>query len=107
MRSWLVGSTVSGTPQVGVKLTASAGTWSPAGGTYSYQWYAGGTAVSGARYRTFTPRAEHLGKRLQVKVTATKTGAKTGTAMSASTVATAPGPERFRQRSSDARKAAT
>jgi surface antigen len=82
---------VSGTPQVGVKLTASPGTWSPTGGTYGYQWYADGTAVSGATKRTFTPRAEQLGKQLRVKVTATKTGTKTGTAMSASTTATAPG----------------
>lgn len=83
--------TVSGTPQVGVGLTASPGTWTPSGGTYSYQWYAGGTAVTGATKRTFTPRAEHLGKQLRVKVTATKAGAQTGTAVSVDTAATAPG----------------
>jgi surface antigen len=83
--------TVSGTPQVGVKLTASPGTWTPSGGTYSYQWYAGGIAITGATHPTFTPRAEQLGKQLRVKVTATKTGAATGTALSVATAATAPG----------------
>jgi surface antigen len=83
--------TVSGTPQVGVRLTASPGTWTPSGGTYSYQWYAGGSTITGATNRSFTPRAEQLGKQLRVKVTATKSGAKTGTAMSAATAATAPG----------------
>jgi surface antigen len=83
--------TVSGTPQVGVKLTASPGTWTPSGGTYSYQWYASGGAITGATNRTFTPRAEQLGKRLRVKVTATKTGADTGSAISVATAATAPG----------------
>jgi len=83
--------TVSGTPQVGVKLTASPGTWTPSGATYSYQWYADGVAVSGATYRTFSPRAAHLGKRLRVKVTAMRTGAATGTASSVTTAAIAPG----------------
>jgi surface antigen len=83
--------TVSGTPQVGVQLTASPGTWTPSGATYSYQWYAGGVAVSGATRRTFTPHAEQLGKQLRVKVTATKTGTTTGTALSALTAATSPG----------------
>ncbi|MFL6002955.1 MAG: CHAP domain-containing protein [Nocardioides sp.] len=83
--------TVSGTPQVGVKLTASPGTWTPAGGTYSYQWYAGGAAITGATNPTFIPRPEQLGKQLRVKVISTKTGAQTGTALSAVTAATAPG----------------
>lgn len=83
--------TVSGTPRVGVKLTASPGTWTPSGGAYRYQWYAGAGVITGATNRTFTPRAEHLGKRLRVKVTATKTGAEPGTAISVATAATAPG----------------
>lgn len=83
--------TVSGEPQVGVKLTASPGTWTPSGGTYSYQWYAGGEAVSGATNRSFTPRAEQLGQRLRVEVTASASGVQTGTASSPVTAATAPG----------------
>ncbi len=55
--------TVTGKPQVGVKLTASPGTWTPSGATYAYQWYADGVAVSGATKRTFTPLAAQLGRR--------------------------------------------
>ena len=83
--------TVNGTPRVGVRLTASPGTWTPSGATYSYQWYAGGAAIPRATNPTFTPRAEQLGKQLRVKVTATKAGTQTGTALSMATAATAPG----------------
>lgn len=83
--------TVTGVPQVGVRLTASPGTWSPADGTYSYQWYADGVAVAGATRRGFTPGADQLGKRLRVQVTATGAGGQTGVATSTLTAATAPG----------------
>lgn len=83
--------TVTGTPRVGVRLTASPGTWSPSGGTYRYQWYADGAAVSGATNRTFTPGPTHLGERLHVKVTATMTGVTAASATSAATAAVAPG----------------
>ena len=66
-------------------------TWTPSGATYSYQWYAGGAAIPRATNPTFTPRAEQLGKQLRVKVTATKAGTQTGTALSMATAATAPG----------------
>jgi len=83
--------TVGGTPQVGVKLTASPGSWTPSGATYSYQWYADGRAVTRGTHRTFTPYAAQLGQQLRVKVTATRSGTETGTAMSAATAATIPG----------------
>jgi len=82
---------VTGAAQVGVPLTASPGTWSPADATYSYQWSAGGTPVAGATRRTFTPGADQLGKRIRVQVTATATGGQTGVATSVATAATAPG----------------
>ena len=83
--------TVTGAAQVGVKLKASPGTWSPSDATYSYQWYAAGSPVAGATRRGFTPGAEQLGKRIRVQVTATATGGQTGVAKSAATAATAPG----------------
>ena len=49
---------VSGTPQVGQVLIASAGSWTPSGATYSYEWLAGGdvpipgvTAIDSPRMR--------------------------------------------------------
>lgn len=82
---------VTGTPQVGVRISGSAGTWSPTGATYTYQWYANGVAVPGATYRTFLPRAAHVGQSLQLAVTATKSGYRATTARSAKTAAVAPG----------------
>jgi surface antigen len=83
--------TISGTSQVGVKLTAAAGTWTPSGATYTYRWLANGTAISGATYRTFTPRAAQLGQSLQFEVTATKDGVRSATIRSFKTAAVAPG----------------
>jgi surface antigen len=83
--------TITGEAQVGVELTAAAGTWTPTGSTFAFQWYAGGQPIDGATRRTFTPKPEQEGKRLRVVVTATKTGGLTGTATSAPTEATAPG----------------
>lgn len=83
--------TVTGVPQVGVKLTASAGTWTPADATFSYQWYAGGSPVAGATRRAFTPGAEQLGQRVRVQVTATATGGQSAVATSPATAVIAPG----------------
>jgi surface antigen len=64
---------VTGTPKVGVPLTATAGTWKPAG-TYAFQWYANGVPVPGATAAKFVPAAAHLGKKISVKVTAKRAG---------------------------------
>jgi hypothetical protein len=59
---------VSGTPQVGVQLSADKGAWSPAG-VYGYHWYADGTLLPDATTSTFTPTAAELGQQIRVKVT--------------------------------------
>lgn len=66
-------ASISGTPQVGTTLSANPGTWTPAP-MLSYQWYAGGVAVSGATSRTYTPVAADYGKQLTVRVTAKRSG---------------------------------
>ena len=83
--------TVTGKPQVGVKLTASPGTWTPSGATYAYQWYANGVAVSGATKSTFTPLAAQLAQTLRVKVTASLADATSASTTSVVTPAVAPG----------------
>jgi surface antigen len=77
--------TVSGTPQVGEKLTTTRGTWSGTKLTFSYQWLANGKPIAGATKRSFTPGAGQVGKHIRAKVTATKSGAHPGSARSEAT----------------------
>ncbi|KQX74819.1 CHAP domain-containing protein [Aeromicrobium sp. Root472D3] len=81
---------ISGTPRVGSPLTASPGSWSPTV-TASYQWLAGGTAVSGATAQTFTPTSRQRGQTIRVRVTAKRPGFASRTATSSSTSAVATG----------------
>lgn len=65
---------IAGEPKAGWTLTANPGTWSPSDVTVKYQWLVDGKAVAGATGKTFAPSAEHVGKRVAVKVTASKPG---------------------------------
>lgn len=85
-----VAPTVVGTPTVGVALRSTPGSWTPAG-SYSYQWTANGVPIAGATRTTFTPDATQLGKKIALKVTATKTSYAPGASTSVTTAATAPG----------------
>jgi surface antigen len=82
---------VTGTPRVGTALVAGPGAWTPSPTGYSYQWRADGVDVPSATTSTLTPTKALTGKRLSVRVTATRTGYPTTTALSASTAAVAPG----------------
>jgi hypothetical protein len=82
--------TITGTPKVGVRLTASPGTWT-AGTTLTYQWFADGTAVTGATAATFTPGAAQRTKRLTVRLTGAKDGYTTTSKASVATAAVAAG----------------
>ncbi|MFD7309170.1 hypothetical protein [Promicromonospora sp. NPDC059942] len=82
--------TIIGTPQVGAKLTAATGIWSPTPSSFRYAWKVAGVAVAGATSSTFTVPASAAGK----KVTVTVTGLKQyyeSSATSAPTSAVAPG----------------
>jgi surface antigen len=68
-----VAPTISGTPQVGVPLTAGKGTWSPRP-DIAYQWLVDDVVIPGATSTTFTPRPQDLGKRVTLLVTATRPG---------------------------------
>jgi hypothetical protein len=66
---------ISGTPQVGVTLTANPTVTAPTSGvTYTYQWYRGTTAISGATAKTYIPVAADLNQQIKVKATAKATG---------------------------------
>ena len=80
---------ISGTPQVGRTLTASAGDWSPAPTAYAYQWWrcdaagAGCVAIAGASSSSYAVAAVDRYGQLEVSVVATDA--------SGSTSATSPG----------------
>lgn len=88
--------TVVGTPQVGVTLRSTPGSWKP-GGSYRYQWTANGAAVSGATGTTFTPGPTELGKRIALTVTAARTAYRSGVSTSAATTSTAAGVQAVQQ----------
>ncbi len=78
---------VSGTPQVGARLTASTGAWSVSKPTVGYQWLANGVAIPGATTSTFVPTATQLKAALSVRVTAKSGNLRPGVSTSAATPA--------------------
>jgi len=83
--------TVTGTAKVGSTLTAVPGTWGPSPVTLAYQWYAAGTAISGATAGTYVPTSTTLGKAITVSVSGAKAGYTTATRTSAATAAVVAG----------------
>lgn len=64
---------VSGTAKVGKKLTAKPGRWS-AGVRFSYRWRANGKNIAKGTHATLTLTKKLRGKKISVKIVATKTG---------------------------------
>ncbi|MCW2846772.1 MAG: hypothetical protein JWR90_746, partial [Marmoricola sp.] len=72
---------ITGTPMVGLALTANPGTFSPEAGSHTYQWLADGVAIRGATGKYFVPTAAQVNRRLSVQTT----GSGAGYASSAAT----------------------
>ncbi|WP_150161518.1 hypothetical protein [Streptomyces venezuelae] len=77
-----VAPSVTGTAVIGGKVTAAAGSWTPAADAYAYQWRADGVAIAGATASTYTIPAALQGRQLSLAVTARKAGHPTLTAVS-------------------------
>jgi len=77
---------ISGTTTVGKTLTAVTGTWSPTP-AFAYQWLRNGGVITGATGATYKLVAADAGKRITVRVTATKAGYGDKTVVSAATAA--------------------
>lgn len=82
--------TIVGTAKVGVKLTATAGSWT-SGTKLTYQWLRNGVAISGATSSTYVAVAADAGKKISVKVTGSLAGYTTVSKTSAATAAVALG----------------
>ncbi|QYF73697.1 discoidin domain-containing protein [Cryobacterium sp. PAMC25264] len=76
---------VTGTPKVGLPLTASTNA-DPADAALGYSWTRNGTAIDGATSASYTPVAADLGASLAVTVTASAPGYASATADSAPVV---------------------
>ena len=76
--------TISGRAVKGETLTASNGTWNFGGLAYTYDWFAGRTLLP-THTKTLDLTADHVGARISVRVTATRTGYTSGLASSAAT----------------------
>lgn len=81
---------ISGTVRVGSTLRALAGSWT-SGTRFTYQWYANGTAISGATGFSFTPTATQRLKTLKVRITGSRTGYAPASRTSATSAAVASG----------------
>ncbi|MBJ7357991.1 M4 family metallopeptidase [Nocardioides sp.] len=66
--------TVKGALLVGKKLKATVTGWQPDGVTYTYQWLRNGKAIKKATGKKYLLTMKDTGKKLQVRVTATKAG---------------------------------
>lgn len=65
---------ISGAPDVGGTLSATAGQWNTPGLAFAYQWQANGADIAGATSGTYRVVASDQGKAITVVVTATKEG---------------------------------
>jgi hypothetical protein len=79
---------ITGSAAVGSQLTASTGTWTDADNddlSYSYQWLADNSAITGATSTTYTLTESELGKAIKVRVTANDGNGASASAASSAT----------------------
>ncbi|WP_374313244.1 carboxypeptidase regulatory-like domain-containing protein [Microbacterium sp.] len=77
---------ISGSARVTGTLTAATGTWTTSA-ILTYQWYANGSAISGATSKSLKLTTAHAGKTITVKVTGRLTGYSTVAKTSRATAA--------------------
>jgi beta-xylosidase len=81
---------VQGKAVDGAKLTATPGTWSKDGLTFTYQWLRDGEPVADATRKTLWLTSADIGHRMSVRVTASQPGAFPGEAVSTQTAKVQP-----------------
>jgi hypothetical protein len=86
---------ITGTPRRGAAVAVNAGSWSPAGTSYAYQWQSddgsGFADITGANTTSYTPAGGDIGNPLRVVVSATNAfGTVAATTAPTAAVATDP-----------------
>jgi hypothetical protein len=76
---------VKGKAKVGRTLKATVKRWSPAPSSFKYQWLRSGKKIAGATGATYKVRPADRGKRISVKVIASRDGLITTARVSAKT----------------------
>jgi hypothetical protein len=72
------GPSISGSPEVGARLTVDPGAWVP-NPNFAYQWLRNGTAIAGATAVNYKVEAADAGTTITARVTATGTGMEPAT----------------------------
>lgn len=89
---------ISGTAQVGQTLTTTNGTWANGTTGFAYQWFRGGSAISGATSSSYALVTADLAALITVRVTATNANGSTpATSPSVGPVAASGGGPTFQQ----------
>ena len=76
---------IKGTAKVGKTLTATPGSWKPAGTKLSYQWYRNSSTIKGATALKYKLAKADKGKKISIKVTGRSSGYTTLTKTSSKT----------------------
>lgn len=76
---------ITGTAKVGSTLTASTGEWNTNGLSFTYRWLRNGADISGAVGNAYVVNTADAGKKISVRITASKPGFASAAATSAST----------------------
>jgi hypothetical protein len=79
-----VAPALSATPQAGVAVSVSTGTWTNSPSGYAYQWKLNGSNIAGATTSSYTPIGGDVGGSLKCTVTASN-GAGAGTGVDSDT----------------------
>jgi surface antigen len=82
---------ITGTVRVGEELTVSGAAWSPRPDSTSIRWYAGQEPIAGERGTHLRLAPAQLGKRISVRVTASREGYRRSSVVSPRTAAVASG----------------
>ena len=69
---------ITGATAVGVYLIAQGGTWEPAAPALAYQWLRDGNPIIGATDKAYRLTSVDLGKRISLRITASKAGYRSG-----------------------------